>query len=395
MKIGIFTDTYWPDTNGVAVLLKQLKPQIEALGHKLYIVAPGSNLKTIYDAENCVLRLPGISMERWSGIKWNYTEPSKKYQNLIVSWNLDLIHTHSEFFVGNFALKTAKKLNIPLFHTFHTMWNDYVDKSNVTLLNKKVLYKIIEKRILKFISASYKLIVPTDKTVGWIKKFVGSDQKQLDKIIVLSNGVNLDTFLSHSSKDLGNIKEIRDYYDLNNHFIAGYVGRLVNEKSSFELLKYCENILHETKEFKFVFVGDGALYKKAKNYVLKHNIWDRIILTGRVFPGFIKYFYQTFDLFIANSTSETQGLTYIEAAASGLPLLSVDDPMLQKIIKVEKNGYFFKNYEDFRKKLYYLKSIKNTNKYKVFSNNSILIANQFKIDLHCEKLLKIYETINS
>ena len=44
---------------------------------------------------------------------------------LIKSWNLDIIHSHTEFGIGMLARKIAKKNKLPLVHTYHTLYEDY------------------------------------------------------------------------------------------------------------------------------------------------------------------------------------------------------------------------------------------------------------------------------
>ena len=41
-------------------------------------------------------------------------------------WNLDVIHTHTEFGIGTFARVIGKQFDIPVVHTYHTMYEDYV-----------------------------------------------------------------------------------------------------------------------------------------------------------------------------------------------------------------------------------------------------------------------------
>lgn len=48
-------------------------------------------------------------------------------------------------------------------------------------------------------------------------------------------------------------------------------------------------------------------------------------------PDEVHTYYQLGDIFVSASTSETQGLTYVEAAANGLPLLCRRDPCLDEV----------------------------------------------------------------
>lgn len=68
---------------------------------------------------------------------------------------------------------------------------------------------------------------------------------------------------------------------------------------------------------------------------------------GMADPKMVPAFYQMADLFVCASTSETQGLTYVEALASGLPLVCRRDPCLAGVLDQGKNGYSYRTREEF------------------------------------------------
>ena len=125
MRIGIFTDSYTPFINGVTTSVLMLKKGLEKKGHTVYVVTVNNeNMKYKLDEKGKVLRLPGVPIGiydyRLTGIY-----PLKAI-NIIKKWNLDVIHCQTEFGVGTFARIIAKQLNIPLVHTYHTMYEDYI-----------------------------------------------------------------------------------------------------------------------------------------------------------------------------------------------------------------------------------------------------------------------------
>ena len=52
-------------------------------------------------------------------------------------------------------------------------------------------------------------------------------------------------------------------------------------------------------------------------------------------------------MFVSASTFETQGLTYLEAMACGLPLVCREDPVLQGVLENEENGYTYRSEREF------------------------------------------------
>ena len=120
MKIGIFTDAYEPHISGVTTSIKMLKTALEKMHHEVYIVTANlDNNKFIYDKKNKIIYLPGIKTgiyeTKLTGIY------SKKAMKIIKEWNLDVIHSQTEFGVGYFSRIVAKKLSLPIVHTYHTL----------------------------------------------------------------------------------------------------------------------------------------------------------------------------------------------------------------------------------------------------------------------------------
>ena len=123
MRIGIFTDTYPPYINGVSTSISMLERALKKKGHQVFIVTVNPENMT-YKYEKNIIRIPGIPTGiydyRLTGIY-----PVRAIKT-IKKWNLDVIHSHTEFGIGTFARIIAKQLNIPLVHTYHTMYEDYV-----------------------------------------------------------------------------------------------------------------------------------------------------------------------------------------------------------------------------------------------------------------------------
>ena len=81
------------------------------------------------------------------------------------------------------------------------------------------------------------------------------------------------------------------------------------------------------------------------------NLRKHVIFTGMVPPSQVQDYYQLGDIFVSASTSETQGLTYVEAAANGLPLLCRKDPCLLDVMVCGENGYDYTDVDGFRQGL--------------------------------------------
>ena len=129
MRIGLFSDTYLPDINGVATSVETLRKVLEENGHHVYVIANHKGLINL-KREGNVLRLPGIELKWLYG--YSMSSPLQlKAKDEIKAMNLDVIHVHTEFGVGIFGRLIAKELNIPLVSTYHTMYEDYTHYLNI------------------------------------------------------------------------------------------------------------------------------------------------------------------------------------------------------------------------------------------------------------------------
>ena len=160
MRIGLFTDTYPPYINGVSTSVWVLKRALEKKGHQVFVVTVNAE-EYKYASEDDILHIPGIPIGiydyRLTGIY-----PLRAI-NKIKDWNLDVIHSHTEFGVGTFARIIAKQFDIPIVHTYHTMYEDYVHYIT------KGYFDGASKKIVEYLTKFYcdktvsELIVPTKK----------------------------------------------------------------------------------------------------------------------------------------------------------------------------------------------------------------------------------------
>ena len=116
-----------------------------------------------------------------------------------------------------------------------------------------------------------------------------------------------------------------------------------------------------------------------------------MIFTGMVKPWQVQEYYQLADIFVSASTSETQGLTYIEAAANGLPLLCRRDDCLSGVIKEGVNGYEYTSQEEFLEKLNII--LENPEWRKNAGKQSKKIAKSFDKSQFVEMMEAIYESV--
>ncbi|WP_017193566.1 glycosyltransferase, partial [Vaccinium witches'-broom phytoplasma] len=206
MKIGLFTDSYEPLISGVVVSVKSLKLGLEDLGHEVYIITPNSpQIKEEKDPH--IIRIKGlpVPIKALKGFCWVVSY--KKYLPLLKDLNLDIIHLHTEFGIGSLALYTAKKLNLPVVYTFHTMYIEFIEMNQNFWLKmwKKTIIKYFDKLLTKYISAVEAVIVPTPKVLNFLQERYPIESNYH----VIPTGFNLKLFYQEniSSEELRQLKE--------------------------------------------------------------------------------------------------------------------------------------------------------------------------------------------
>ncbi len=334
MNIGLFTDTFYPQINGVSTSVLMLKKNLTELGHKVYVFTTTDPAASANE-EHAIIRLPSIpfaSTRRLSG--WYHPLIAKKIRDL----KLDIIHTNTEFSLGIFGKTMARSLQIPVIHTMHTIYEDYTHY--IIKLNslQPIARMAARKLTARFCNSADLIIVPTVKVKDLLQLY-GVYQN----IVVIPTGIELEKFSkSHfTSEEITNIKQ--ELGITKDDKILINIGRIAEEKNIDEILFAMKNYLPEHPDLKLLFVGDGPAKTELETLTSKLGLEKQVIFAGEKPWNQIGLYYRLGDVFISASQSETQGITYIEALASGLPVVAKADKCLEGVVENGINGYTFLN----------------------------------------------------
>ena len=384
MRIGIFTDTYTPNINGVTTSVLMLKKGLEKKGHTVYIVTVNADsLQYKYEENNKVIRIPGIPTGiydyRLTGIY-----PVKALK-AIKKWNLDVIHSQTEFGVGTFARIISKQLNIPLVHTYHTMYEDYVHYITHGYFNKS------SKKIVEYLTLFYcdktitELVVPTKKAYELFKKKYKVDRN----VYIVPTGIDIEKFYIENNKKL-NIDQKRQSLGLEkDDFIILFVGRIGTEKNLDLLLSSMKTLIGVSPKIKLLVVGDGPDLLNYQKYCNKNKIEENVIFTGKVPWNEISDYYLISDVFATASHTETQGLTVIEAMAASLPVVCINDESFTDTVIDNLNGKIFENRKEYKKCIIALYNDKTL--LKKLSSQARISAETHSSRYFAEQILEVYK----
>lgn len=342
MRIGLFTDTYPPFINGVSTSVAMLKRALEQQGHTVYVVTVSNNaLKHEYDEKERILKVAGIPI----GI-YDYRLSSIYPVTLInkmKKWDLDIIHSHTEFGVGILARLFAKQFNIPLVHTYHTLYEDYTHYITHGYFEKS------SKKIVEYLTKFYcdktanELIVPTNKIYSLFKEKYNFTKN----IHIIPTGIEVDRFYEENinKKEVESLKKKLGLKK--NNFTILFVGRLAEEKNVEFLINVHKKLVEYDNDIKLLIVGDGPDKEKYEQLSKSLGLEENIIFNGKAAWEEIPVYYHACNVFATASTTETQGLTVIEAMAAGVPPLCIDDDSFKGTVTDGLNGKIFKNEEQY------------------------------------------------
>ncbi len=376
MRILLVSDLYLPIINGVVTSTAILAESLLARGHEVRVLSLSQIGKT--NVQGTIYYNSAFSIDRiYPNSYASFSFDAQIFQD-ICNWKPDIIHTQSEFSTYTFAKKIAKKLNVPMVHTYHTFYEDY---THYILIPKIVAKPLVALWLRKLMTPVSDIIVPTNKIKVALD---GYNIKQ--PLHIIPTGIDLN-FPTLTDKEKLSIKEALNISDDKKIFIS--LGRVAKEKGIEEILQYLSQM--NSDKWILIIAGDGPNKKNLERLVNQLNLEDKVRFIGMIARDKIYKYYQLADIFVSASTSETQGLTYIEALANGKPLLCRYDTCLDNVLIPEKTGYFFNNFEEFSE--YAEKLVKENLNSENMKKDIKLVADNYSKEKFAEQVEEIYKKI--
>lgn len=331
MRIGLFTDTYFPQVSGVATSIRTLKTELEKQGHAVFIFTTTDKDVNRYEDWQ-IIRIPSVPFFAFKDRRFAYRGFTKALE-IAKQYQLDIIHTQTEFSLGLLGIWIARELKIPVLHTYHTQYEDYVHYIAKGMLIRPSMVKYLVRGFLHDVDG---VICPSE-----IVRDLLSDYKVKVEKRVIPTGIELAKFdrpeigpqqLSDLRSKLG-IKE--------DEKMLLSLSRVSYEKNIQAVLEAFVDVLQENQKVKLVVAGDGPYLENLKEQAQDLHIQDSVIFTGMIAPSETALYYKAADFFISASTSETQGLTYLESLASKTPIIAHGNPYLDNLINDKMFGTLY------------------------------------------------------
>ncbi|PLS05568.1 glycosyltransferase family 4 protein [Neobacillus cucumis] len=315
MRIAIFTDTFYPDINGVAQTLKRLTTFLEAQNITFKVFAPDSSTEDLVSGP--IHRSKSLSF-------FLYPECRLALPNLfqmkseIQEFKPDLIHVATPFNIGLCGVYFSKKLNIPLVGSYHTNFDHYLQYYHLPFLSK-----LHWNYMHWFHRTCKKIFVPSPATYQLLK------QHGFTNLELWPRGV--DCQLYHPYYDKQSVKE---RYCKPDSYLLTYVGRLAPEKDLSTLLAAAKSLPSDiNQKIHWLIIGDGPLREE-----LESQAPPNMTFTGYLGGERLAEVYAASDLFVFPSSSETFGNVVLESLACGTPVIGAKAGGVQHLIKAGVTG---------------------------------------------------------
>lgn len=325
MRVGIFTDTYFPQVSGVATSIRVLKEELERRGHTVIIFTTTDPKATM--PEWNVVRLGSIPLFSFKERRIAVQGFGEAYK-VAKKYDLDIIHTQTEFSLGVLGKALGGMLEIPTIHTYHTMYEKYLHY----IANGKILRPSHVAYISKnFCNQTKGVIAPSQMTKDKLLSYGVTEE-----IRVIPTGVEIPEMNHQLALDLR-----QDLGYSEDDVILLSLSRLSKEKNIAAVIAALPEIVASNPHVKCCIVGGGPEREVLEAQVTDLGLSDVVQFVGEINHDQVFQFYQMADLYVNASESESQGLTYLEALVNRIPVVAKRNDYLEGLITSPALGMLF------------------------------------------------------
>ena len=329
MKIGLFSDTFYPEINGVATSCLNLQRELARRGHEVHVFAPKCRGWEEHQGEfiHYINSAPFVALKDRN---MAFPGPLKTWE--ATKLDFDVVHTNSEFVMGYFGRLVAMSNASARVHTYHTIWEDYTYYLTHGLADEAAR-KVARKYSSWWCNHFDRIVVPSGKTAGLLYDY--GVRTMMD---IIPSGMDIARFAParHSEDERRQTRE--ECGVLPGERVLLNIGRLAKEKNIEQVMRVFPKLLDVYPDLRFVIVGEGPQKEHLARMAHELGVESHVSLTGPKPWEKIDRYYAIGDVFVSASHSETQGLTYVEAMASGLCVCAVYDTCLDGVIQDGKSG---------------------------------------------------------
>ena len=324
MKVLMVSDVYFPRVNGVSTSIETFRQTLSRIGVEVRLVVPSYGNEI---TEPDVIRVPGRPLpgdpeDRLVG--WRAMHKAV----LAAAEDCDLIHIQTPFIAHYAGLKAARKLDLPVVATYHTLFEEYL-QHYAPLIPRAWLRGQARGFSRRQCNALDGVIVPSTAMRERLTSYGVETPSH-----VLPTGIPLERFGG------GNRQRFRrEHGILSTRPVALFVGRVAHEKNIEFLLLSMLVALKQRPDLLLVIAGEGPATDDLKKRVKTLGLYDSVQFIGYLDrQQELPDCYAAADVFVFASVTETQGLVLLEAMAAGLPVIALSEMGTRDILETQRGA---------------------------------------------------------
>jgi glycosyltransferase involved in cell wall biosynthesis len=320
IRLALFTDTYYPEINGVAKTLERWIGYLRKQGIECLVFAPARprGEKTVSEVAERLTSLPfflypecRLAVPQTGGI-----------EHKLLNFKPTVIHVATPFGTGVAGRHLAIKHGIPLVASHHTHFVRYLPFYNLQWMGK-LLWRYLHwfHRPCRRIYVPSKSVLEECRRDGW------------EGLEIWSRGIDTERF--HPMVDREAL--LMEAGLPNSRFIVLYAGRMAPEKQTEVAVEAVSRFASTTgADVEFVVAGDGPASIEIKALALRRGIQARFL--GAVPQVRLQQWMAASDVLLFPSATETFGNVVLEAMACGLPVVGAAGGAVPDTIRDGENG---------------------------------------------------------
>jgi len=325
MKIGFFSESYFPSVDGVSKFIQDFKNTLENKGYYVYIYTstPGPEEERVRRITS--LPFPFYS-QYWLSYFW-----IDKFVKYASRDKLDLVHIHTPLFSGIGGVIYSRISKLPLIGTFHTNLRDMapaIGNSPIVM----AIAEVVNNYSIAVYNSCDLVTVPTKSVFDFLKS-----SGLRSKVEIVPHGLNLRRLINmpisfNVRKELGIEKDSK---------IVLYLGRITTDKGVYFLLNSFRNIAERMHNVFLVYAGTGPELSRLKQEVEKKRLQDRVKVLGFISEEFKASLLSQVDVQVLPSIGDTFGLTLAEGMAFGKIVIASNKGGMKDWIIDNETGLVF------------------------------------------------------
>jgi phosphatidylinositol alpha-1,6-mannosyltransferase len=329
MKTLIITLEYPPQIGGVASYTYNLARNMSREDVVVYTAKIDGGAD--FDKKNLwkVVRGKPLSLFLWP--RW--VKMLTEIWAVVEKENIGRIYVHHALPVGYVAYLLKKFKKIPYVIFFHGTDLD------LGIKNKK-------NKLKKICLAADKIVVNSN----FLKNKFQSAFEDLKKEVTVVHPCPNDIFLQPVPE--GELKKIKSQLALEGKSVIITVARMTEGKGYPHLIRLLPKILEKVPNLVWLIVGDGPKKDEVITSIQKNYLQNVTRFVGKLSYTELPKYYQLADLFVLlthpdeSSSEEAWGTAFVEAAASGLPVVAGRAGGVEEAVENMKTGLVVDVYQD-------------------------------------------------